>query len=137
MGRPRIAGKNGDQYIEAMSKVCDRMRRDAFVAAREVGFDSLCEIVDGRPRSIDTVIQYVQEVGGFVLGVCGVRFWGGREEEGSLFGRGGRRVRFFWRVGEEGGKLFVLGGGGSFFFGRGEERNLFPHQFRHFPQTNM
>ena len=49
--------KFGDQYIEAMSKVCDGLRGDAFVAAQEVGFDNLCEIVDGRPRGIDTLIQ--------------------------------------------------------------------------------
>ena len=33
----RIAGKTGDQYIEAMSKVSDGLRGDVFVAAREVG----------------------------------------------------------------------------------------------------
>ena len=41
--RQRIAGTSGDQHIEAMSKVCDRLRGDAFVAAQEVGFDNLCE----------------------------------------------------------------------------------------------
>ena len=45
--RLRIA-KSGDQYIEAMSKVCDGLRGDALVAAQEVGFDYTCEIVDGR-----------------------------------------------------------------------------------------
>ena len=55
--RLRIAGKSGDQYIEAMSKVCDGLRGDAFVAAQEVGFDNLCELVDGRPHGIDTLIQ--------------------------------------------------------------------------------
>ena len=44
--RLRIAGKTGDQHIEAMSKVCDGLRSEAFVAAQEVGFDHLCEIVD-------------------------------------------------------------------------------------------
>ena len=43
--RLRIAGKTGDQHIEAMSKVCGRLRGDAYVAAQEVGFDNLCEIV--------------------------------------------------------------------------------------------
>ena len=52
--RIHIAGKTGDQYIEAMSKVCDGLRGDAFVAAQEVGFDNLCGIVDGIPRGIDT-----------------------------------------------------------------------------------
>ena len=41
--RLRIAGKYGDQYIEAMYKVCDGLRGDAFVAAQEVGFDNLFE----------------------------------------------------------------------------------------------
>ena len=50
--RLRTAGKNGNQYVAAMSKVCDGLRGDAFVAAQEVGFDNLCEIVDGRPRGI-------------------------------------------------------------------------------------
>ena len=55
--RLRIAGKTGDQYIEAMSKVCDGLRGDAFVAEQEVGFNNLCEIVDGRPRGIDTLTR--------------------------------------------------------------------------------
>ena len=37
----RIAGKTGDQYIETMSKVCDGLRGEAFVAAPEVGFENL------------------------------------------------------------------------------------------------
>ena len=60
--RLRLAGETGDQYIEAMSKVCDGLRGDAFVAALEVGFDSLCEIVDGRPRGIDTLIRHMRGV---------------------------------------------------------------------------
>ena len=44
--RLRIAGKTGDQYIEAMSEVCHGLRGDAFIAAQEVGFDNHCEIVD-------------------------------------------------------------------------------------------
>ena len=58
--RQRIAGKTGDQYIEAMSEVCEGMRGDAFDAAQEVGFDNLCEIVDGRPRGIDTLINHIR-----------------------------------------------------------------------------
>ena len=58
--RLRVAGKTGDQDIEAVSKVCDGLRGDAFVAAQEVGFDSLCEIVEGRPCGIDTLIQHVR-----------------------------------------------------------------------------
>ena len=58
--RLRTAGKHGDQYIEAMSKVCDGLRGDAFVEAQEVGFDNLCEIVDGRPRGIETLIQHMR-----------------------------------------------------------------------------
>ena len=42
----RIAGKSGD----------------AFVAAQEIGFDNLCEIVDARPRGIDTLIQHIQKI---------------------------------------------------------------------------
>ena len=58
--RLRIAGKTGDQYIEAMSKVCDGLRGDAFVAAQEVGFDNLCEIVAGIPPGIDTLINHMR-----------------------------------------------------------------------------
>ena len=42
MGIPHSV--TGDPYIEAMSKVCDGLRGDAFVAAQEVGFDNLREI---------------------------------------------------------------------------------------------
>ena len=59
--RLRIAGKTGDQYIEAMSKVCDGLRGDAVIAAQEAGFDNLCEIVDGRPHGIDTLISHMRE----------------------------------------------------------------------------
>ena len=58
--RLRVVGKAGDQYIEALSKVVDGLRGDAFVAAQEVGFDNLCEIVDGRPRGIDTLIHHMR-----------------------------------------------------------------------------
>ena len=54
--RLRIAGKSGDQHIEAMSKV----RGDAIIAAQEAGFDSLCGMVGGRPCDIDTLISHVQ-----------------------------------------------------------------------------
>ena len=58
--RLRIAGKSGDQYIEAMSRVCAGLRGDAFVTAQEVGFDNLREIVDRRPCGIDTLMQHVR-----------------------------------------------------------------------------
>ena len=58
--RLRIAGKAGDQYIEEMSKVCDGLRGDAIVAAQEVGFGNLFEIVDGRPCGIDTLIRHMR-----------------------------------------------------------------------------
>ena len=58
--RLRIACKSGDQYIEAMSNVCDGLRGDAVVAAQEVGLDNLREIVDGRPRGIDTLINHMR-----------------------------------------------------------------------------
>ena len=47
-----------------MSKVCDGLRGDALVAAQEVGFDNLWEIVDRRPCGIDTLIQHMR-------GYCG------------------------------------------------------------------
>ena len=59
--RLRNAVKSGDQYIEVISKICDGLRGDAFVAAQEVGFDNLCEIVDVRPRGIDTLINIREE----------------------------------------------------------------------------
>ena len=52
--RPRIAGKSGDQHIEAMS---NGLRGDASVAAQEDGFDNLREIIDGRPCDNDTLIN--------------------------------------------------------------------------------
>ena len=55
--RLRIARKTGDQYIEAMAKVCDGLRGDAFVAAQEVGFENLRDIVDGRPFGIDNICE--------------------------------------------------------------------------------
>ena len=55
--RLRIAGKPGDQYIEPMSKVCDGLRGDAFVAAQEVGFDNSCEIVNGITQGIRSLIR--------------------------------------------------------------------------------
>ena len=62
LDRLRVAGKTGDQDIEAVSTVCDGLRGDAFVAAQEVGFDSLCEIVEGRPCGIETLIQHVRRM---------------------------------------------------------------------------
>ena len=52
--------KNGDQYIEAMSKVCDGLLGDAFVAAQEVGADDLCEIIDGRQSGTNTLISHMR-----------------------------------------------------------------------------
>ena len=45
-----------------MSKVCDGLRGDAFAAAQEVGLDNLCEIVDGTPHGIDTLIRHMREM---------------------------------------------------------------------------
>ena len=61
--RLRIAGQSGDRYIEAVSKVCDGLRRDAFVAAQEVGLDNLCEIIHGRSSGIDTLISHMRGMG--------------------------------------------------------------------------
>ena len=33
---------------------------DEFVAAQEVGFDNLCEIIDERPSRIDTLISHMR-----------------------------------------------------------------------------
>ena len=63
MGIPYLTahcGETGDQCIDAMSKVCDGLRGDAFVAAHEVGFDNLREIVEGIPQGIDTLIQHLR-----------------------------------------------------------------------------
>ena len=43
-----------------MSKVCDGLRGDDIVAAQEVGFDNLFEIINGRPCGIDTLISHMQ-----------------------------------------------------------------------------
>ena len=43
-----------------MSKVCDGLRGDAFVAAQEVGLDNVCEIMGGRPSGIDTLISHMR-----------------------------------------------------------------------------
>ena len=45
-----------------MSKICGGLRGDAFVAAQEVGFDHLCEIVDEIPQGIDTLTQHMRGV---------------------------------------------------------------------------
>ena len=60
--RLRIAGKTGDQYIDAMSKVFDGLRGDAFVAAQEVGLDNLCGNIDGRPSGINTLISHMRRI---------------------------------------------------------------------------
>ena len=52
--------KIGDQYIEAMSKVCDGLRGDAVVAAQEVGLENLCENIDGRPSGSNTLISHMR-----------------------------------------------------------------------------
>ena len=44
-----------------MSKVCGRVRGDAFVVAQEAGFDNLREIIDVRPCGIDTLISNMRE----------------------------------------------------------------------------
>ena len=60
--RLRFTGRTCDQFTEAMSKVCDGLRGDAFAAAQEVGLDNLCEIVDGTPHGIDTLIRHMREM---------------------------------------------------------------------------
>ena len=58
--RLRFAGRSGDQYIEAMSNVCDGLPGDAFAAAQAVGFDNLCEIIDGRSCCMDTLLNHMR-----------------------------------------------------------------------------
>ena len=41
-------------------QVCDALRVDAFIVAQEVGFDNLCEIIDGGPCGIDTLINHMR-----------------------------------------------------------------------------
>ena len=45
-----------------MSKVCDGLRGDAFVAAQEVGSDHLREIIDGRQSGINKLINRMREM---------------------------------------------------------------------------
>ena len=40
----RIAGKTGEHYTDAVSKILDGLRGDAFVVAQEVGLEALYEI---------------------------------------------------------------------------------------------
>ena len=39
----RIAGKTGEHYTDAVSKIVDGLRGDAFVVAQEVGLEALYE----------------------------------------------------------------------------------------------
>ena len=55
-----IAGKTGDQYIEANCQKSVMDCDDAFVAAQEVGFDNLCEIIDLGPCGVDTLINHMR-----------------------------------------------------------------------------
>ena len=48
--------------MDAVSKVCDGLRSDALIAAQEVGLDNLCEIVDGKPHGINTLIRHLREM---------------------------------------------------------------------------
>ena len=56
-----IAGKTGDQYFKAMSKVCAGLRGDAIIAAQEAGFDILREIIGGRSCGIEALISHMRE----------------------------------------------------------------------------
>ena len=44
--------------VNLTTSTLKRLRGDAFVAAREVGFYNLCEIIDERPFGIDTLINH-------------------------------------------------------------------------------
>ena len=56
----RSAGEASDHYTEEVSTECERLRGDVFVAAQVAGFDSIYEIADGTPRSIDTLIWHMR-----------------------------------------------------------------------------
>ena len=53
--------KSGDQHVEALSVVCDGLRGDVRRGTRS-WFD-LCEIVDGTPQGIDTLIRHLRGKG--------------------------------------------------------------------------
>ena len=55
--------KLGINTSKRCPKSCDGLRGDAFVATQEIGLDNRCEIVDGRPRGIDTLIERMRGMG--------------------------------------------------------------------------
>ena len=59
--RSYIAGKTGDEKIEAMSFVCAGLRGDAIIAAQEAGFDNVREIIDETPCGIEALTSYMRE----------------------------------------------------------------------------
>ena len=50
----KVAGKTGNFYIEALSKVVDGLRDDAFVVAQEVGLENLWK-APSAPRVEETI----------------------------------------------------------------------------------
>ena len=53
----RIARKTGEHYVDAVSKIVDGLRGDAFVVAQEVGLDSL-----HGPEGIDALTKKMREM---------------------------------------------------------------------------
>ena len=59
--RVKAAGNDEGRYAEAMSKVVDGLRGDAFIIAKEVGLDNIWEIGDDHyPAGVDTLIDAIK-----------------------------------------------------------------------------
>ena len=60
--RVKAAGDDPEKYAEAMSKVVDGLRGDAFIIAKEVGLDKLWEVGDAFvDAGVDTLIKAIKE----------------------------------------------------------------------------
>ena len=53
----RCANKHGEHYTDAVSKIVDGIRGDAFVVAQEVGLDSLFE-----PNGVEILTRNMREM---------------------------------------------------------------------------
>ena len=59
--RVKAAGNDEGRYAEAMSKVVDGLRGDAFIIAKEVGLDNIWDMGDDHCASgVDTLIQAIK-----------------------------------------------------------------------------
>ena len=56
--RLRVSQKKADAYVEAVNKVVEGLRGDAFIVAQEVGLDTLWqEVTMDRPSGMELLIQ--------------------------------------------------------------------------------